>query len=577
MTVVATVGAPLTFTSATNAASTPELTTATTTAAATTQVTATAAITAASAAIVTPIRNTIGQFFPVFNDGTTTCENVGTPPSWMTRNVFKQTKSECCQNYAFQWDYEKCLTGLASDGPASYASIDRRDDYYYPDFEAKACMVDGNHPDWMAGDYLSETLAQCCSNSFPDEEVHRQCRPICPHCPSYWNDPELTEMALVEEAAKFCPGTYTGRAPTSKCSGYVDCTKGEPSSSIQDCPANTKFDVWSRTCTWPDVVTCLMGEDLLGQLGLIEPVEQYTAVPGRPFVGSDGRSLLASRCSGEQCDGRDSSWSEGTTTVALSIRNTTSYNDLGGEWTRNALGEHASVASFAAFSIALMSNRAPSDLVEDALNAALDEVRHAKISFDIASKLTGKEMVPGPLPPSSMEFRRDMEALALAVASEGCVDETLSALAAAAECELIDGALENGASRGTKYGGVADEVLIWIRNELRAIAVDEGNHSALAWRTLGWICGVDTEACEVTKQIVLNESALISAFRRRFGRDFEGHPELLERMLAAWTRIYTNSYVLDSGGVEEVSDNDITSQSLLSLLVENISRGSHRG
>ncbi len=52
------------------------------------------------------------------------------------------------------------------------------------------------------------------------------------------------------------------------------------------------------------------------------------------------------------------------------------------------LGEHASVASFSAFTKALVTNQAPSNLVQDALEAALDEVRHTRTSFDIASKLT---------------------------------------------------------------------------------------------------------------------------------------------------------------------------------------------
>ena len=51
------------------------------------------------------------------------------------------------------------------------------------------------------------------------------------------------------------------------------------------------------------------------------------------------------------------------------------------DWTQRALGEHSSVTSFSAFSIALMTNQAPSNLVDDALKAGLDEVRHAKTSF----------------------------------------------------------------------------------------------------------------------------------------------------------------------------------------------------
>ena len=73
---------------------------------------------------------------------------------------------------------------------------------------------------------------------------------------------------------------------------------------------------------------------------------------------------------------------------ALLNTNTTNHDQLllGKEWAKNALGEHASVASFSTFSIALMTNHAPSYLVEDALKlkAGLDEIRHARTSFKIA-------------------------------------------------------------------------------------------------------------------------------------------------------------------------------------------------
>merc|ERR1711865_1233668 len=123
-------GAPLPTTSLNNDTPTTKVTTTLTTPAATAATTA--ANTIATVTSKSPIRNFKGNFFPVFNNGTTTCENVATPPSWMTRNMFKQTESECCQNYAFHWDYEKCLTGSASDSPASYPSTDLTEVYYYP-------------------------------------------------------------------------------------------------------------------------------------------------------------------------------------------------------------------------------------------------------------------------------------------------------------------------------------------------------------------------------------------------------------------------------------------------------------
>ena len=94
-----------------------------------------------------------------------------------------------------------------------------------------------------------------------------------------------------------------------------------------------------------------------GRFTAVPPFEPYQCdlvVPGRPFVDSDGRGLLAPQCSGVQCEGRASSWSGGTVAQDPSVGNITDDDGLGREWSRNALGEHASVASFAAFSIALM-------------------------------------------------------------------------------------------------------------------------------------------------------------------------------------------------------------------------------
>mmetsp|Transcript_29640 Transcript_29640/g.62960 ORF Transcript_29640/g.62960 Transcript_29640/m.62960 type:complete len:867 (-) Transcript_29640:380-2980(-) len=324
----------------------------------------------------------------------------------------------------------------------------------------------------------------------------------------------------------------------------------------------------------------------------------YDVVCGRPFVDSTGNNLLASPFSSVHC-GRVSSWSRGgavalesadlttnaMTTQVPATNNTLGRIELGEEWTKSALGEHASVASFAAFSIALMSNQAPSHLVEDSLKAALDEVRHARVSFAIASKLIGREVGPGPLPPSTHEFGRDLTALALSVAREGCVDETLSALAAAAEAELIDEALEGEVEEGTKYSGIKSEILVWIRDELRGIAADEGNHSALAWRTLDWVCAVDEDACDAAKRSVMNEDQLEAAFQLRFSRSFGGSPELLEQMRAAWESICRNQRVIYSdaasndiegsacvgGDTEEGNVNP--NASTLSLLVEIILRG----
>jgi hypothetical protein len=194
---------------------------------------------------------------------------------------------------------------------------------------------------------------------------------------------------------------------------------------------------------------------------------------------------------------------------------------LGSEWTRRAVGEHASIASFAAFTIALMSNQAPPDLIRDALHAALDELEHATTSFEMASLLSGRHTEPGALAPSKHSFDRNLTALALGAAIEGCIEETLSALELAAEVEEAVG----------KRGSL-DDVSSLLADKTRKIALEEGKHSALAWRTIHWVCNTNKAVCDAVKEEVLHPSHLAGAGRTRFAsRDNDDAAK-------AWTRIY---------------------------------------
>jgi hypothetical protein len=312
----------------------------------------------------------------------------------------------------------------------------------------------------------------------------------------------------------------------------------------------------------------------------IEPLaysECIRPVDGRPFVDVSGKGLQSMPLVVESCEGVGSvSWA-GEVTLDKEVEsftkngNSTSHEQLalGEEWTQRALGEHASVASFSAFSIALMTNHAPSNLVEDALRAGLDEVRHARTSFNIASKLIGKDVSPGPLPASTHEFGHDMTSLALAVAREGCVDETLSALVAALEAE-----------NEQKYSIVDASVATWIKKELRIIAMDESNHSALAWRTLFWVCSVDAEACGVVKTEVLGAMNLESRFNHRFASMLAEKPASLAAMNTEWKRIYETLASLgpDSSNLEMRSavctgTEEVEETSILSQLTRSILRG----
>ena len=228
------------------------------------------------------------------------------------------------------------------------------------------------------------------------------------------------------------------------------------------------------------------------------------AVEGRPFVDSKGHQLQARLVSsnGESTGKQEkASWSIHSSEVSIDRDQT-----LGKEWANRALGEHASVPAFAAFTVALMSNGAPPSLVQDSLTAAMDEVRHAKTSFEIASLLLGHAVEPGPLPPSTHHFGSNLTALALATAQEGCIDETLSALVAGYE---VDTRIDNNERIG-------DETKLLLKEKSRTIALEETRHSALAWRTVQWVCSIDEDACSAVKEQIFTPDILDSAFHRRF-------------------------------------------------------------
>ena len=303
--------------------------------------------------------------------------------------------------------------------------------------------------------------------------------------------------------------------------------------------------------------------------------ECVRATDGRPFVDVTGGSLVARPLVGEDCNGYNDASVECTSDNSSNNTHTTAQTHfaLGEEWTQRALGEHASIASFSAFSIALMTNAAPSSLVEDALVAAMDEVRHARTSFDIASRLIGRDVTAGPLPPSKHEFDQDLTKLGLAVAREGCVDETLSAIAAAVE------SLELTHEKDGKYALLDVSTVDWMRNELTKIAMEEATHSALAWRTLFWICSVDSEACNAVKKEVLNEHQLDTRFNYRFATAFENKAQLLKTMKDAWRKVYKRlaNLNISNGEVEGMlcaKRRDVTDGSdIISELTDSILRG----
>jgi len=139
-------------------------------------------------------------------------------------------------------------------------------------------------------------------------------------------------------------------------------------------------------------------------------------------------------------------------------------------WAERGRNEHASVASFGRFALALMALGAPPELIEAAHRAALDEIRHARLAISLASAYGDEPMGFGALRvDGAFDDLDSLEAMAIATVVEGCIGETLSAIEAATAA----------AQAGPRAVRVALEV----------IARDEARHAELAWAFVRWAVG----------------------------------------------------------------------------------------
>ncbi len=187
-----------------------------------------------------------------------------------------------------------------------------------------------------------------------------------------------------------------------------------------------------------------------------------SCLAGRPFLVAQ-RAVTAEVRRG----GAARSWAsapELPDVTALSIADRAA---LASAWLADARMEHASVASFARFSLDLLAVGAPADLVAAAHEAAIDEIRHARLCFALASAYAGATLTPEPFPfGGAVTVETDLAAMAVAAVREGCVGETLAALQAA---EQLEHATDPA-----------------VRAVLTMIAEDEAAHAELAWRTVAW-------------------------------------------------------------------------------------------
>ena len=138
------------------------------------------------------------------------------------------------------------------------------------------------------------------------------------------------------------------------------------------------------------------------------------------------------------------------------------FHDLARYFSEVAHLEAASVAAFRALGRQLTAHGAPRALRRAARRAARDEIRHARITRELAVRYGGS-YVPPQLTPKQAP---DIETIARENATEGCVRETFGALLATYQ-----------ANQATDPQ---------VRQVMQVIARDETRHAALAWRIAKW-------------------------------------------------------------------------------------------
>lgn len=209
-------------------------------------------------------------------------------------------------------------------------------------------------------------------------------------------------------------------------------------------------------------------------------VHYFVGYPcGRPFLVEGDTRVAASIGRGDWMNDLRPQLAE------LSVAQRT---DLAQQWLADAQSEHASIASFARFSLELLALGAPADLLRGTHDAMNDELEHARACFALASAYAGEPLGPGPLAlGAALGGDVTLERVVEAALIEGCVGETIAAM----QAQL---ALANA----------GDPAVI---EALEKIATDEAAHAALAWRFVRWALSQDPPTIRAVVVRTLGELA----------------------------------------------------------------------
>ena len=231
-----------------------------------------------------------------------------------------------------------------------------------------------------------------------------------------------------------------------------------PDKQNSRCPDAIRLAGAQRNYTGSDGASCCYGVTVADP----PPFERQRRYRGRAARDASGSHVVAVVGHGE-------SWRAdlAVDAVPAAVR-----ARLAAHWQETAQMEHASIAAFASLSLRLLALGAPPELVAGAHAAALDEIEHARIAFELASAYADTPLAPLAFTAAAqLPATTTLAELARETFADGCIAETLAAL----EAELAADTATDPA----------------IAAALRRIAADEARHAELAWQIVAWCVRTD--------------------------------------------------------------------------------------
>jgi hypothetical protein len=295
-------------------------------------------------------------------------------------------------------------------------------------------------------------------------------------------------------AGKACACGVDGGRPrcvVAGCKVSGDCASGECALSVYDngCGTSTSLVCRSAVDTCRTAGACDGGDQCaVGDQGPGFACVGRNCAIGRPMTvdGVARRSTAASR------DDWRADLGASVPGLAPAVRSA-----LAARWTEVAALEHASIGSFARFSLQLLALGAPPVLLAEVQQATLDEIEHAKVGYALASLFSGTALGPGPLAGAGAAIPTGKADVVRALVMEACVGETLGV----ADARALAGVITHAPLRAV-HARIAD---------------DEERHAMLAWRALAWLVRGDAAMGEVARAAMEEAIASLCAEGARDG------------------------------------------------------------